>query len=109
MKNVVRESVAAFTIQEFESLVGYGFKFVKGITLHRGVIVLWDEDYDARVLDIIDGLNNFVRDGLVAIHEHKGQCFMFWSTDVGDETKSTIEFEGSSDAVEHHILEGTEA
>ena len=34
---------------------------------------------------------------------------MFWSTDVGDETKSTIEFEGSSDAVEHHILEGTEA
>jgi len=51
-----------------------------GMSVHKGVIVCWDEDHDTRVLGFIDDLDPFDCEGekLIAVHESKGCLYMLW-------------------------------
>jgi hypothetical protein len=50
----------------------------EGMTAYRGVLILWDEDYDTRVVDLLDGMTDAERRELVAVHENEGCVFLCW-------------------------------
>lgn len=49
-----------------------------GISAHAGVVILWDEDRDERVIELVDSLTDAERGELVAVHECEGCVTMFW-------------------------------
>lgn len=49
-----------------------------GISVYRGVIVVWDEDYDQRVLTFIDELSVKVREQLMLVSESKASLRLVW-------------------------------
>lgn len=49
-----------------------------GSVLHRGVLVIWDEDRDQRILKWIDSLPIAVRLQLRLAHEHDGILYLAW-------------------------------
>ena len=82
---------------------------VKGITSYRDVLVLWDCDGDARVLEVIDGLSDKIRWNLVAVHEHEGLLTMMWETYIEDQkVPESVEIDGDFWSVEHYHLSDQE-
>lgn len=53
----------------------------KEISIHRGVVVVWDEDHDSRILDWIDDQPPVVISELIAVQEHEGSICMAWASD----------------------------
>jgi hypothetical protein len=51
-----------------------------GIMLFEGVIVLFDEDFDDRILTFLHDIGSPIRSSLMAAHEHKGTLQLFWKT-----------------------------
>jgi hypothetical protein len=49
-----------------------------GFTIHRGVLVQWDEDRDQRVLDFIDAMPISLVDHLQVVQEHEGSIDFIW-------------------------------
>jgi hypothetical protein len=49
-----------------------------GISTHKGVLVLWDEDKDDRVIGFLDGMTDAERNNLAAIHECEGMVNLYW-------------------------------
>lgn len=54
--------------------------YFAGVSAHGGVLVLWDKDYDERIIELIDSLTADERRELVAINETKGGVTFFWRT-----------------------------
>lgn len=52
------------------------------VSLYRGVLVQWDEDYDTRVLTMIDDLPTDVRQRLLFATEHEGSVELTWRDSV---------------------------
>lgn len=52
-----------------------------GLSVHSGVIVVWDEDHDERVLRMID--ERFPTGSVkpLAVHEHEGGIFLLWASE----------------------------
>ena len=50
-----------------------------GISTHRGVLVVWDEDHDTRVLQAID--ETFMDAPPLAVGEHKGTLLVLWASE----------------------------
>jgi len=55
------------------------FSGCSGISSYRNIIIFWDKDDDARVLDLIDEMEPLDREHLVGIHESKGCVKFFWN------------------------------
>jgi len=53
-----------------------------GITIYRGVIVYWDEDYDKRILQFLDNMSSIDMEQLVAVQETKGFINAIWKDKV---------------------------
>lgn len=49
------------------------------LSIYRSVLVNWDEDYDARILDFIDDMTEEDRFYLLATHEHEGGIWFIWN------------------------------
>jgi hypothetical protein len=49
-----------------------------GFSLYRGVLVVWDEDHDTRVLTFIDSLAEENRKQLLVVQEHEGSIAFIW-------------------------------
>jgi hypothetical protein len=62
-------------------------------SIYRGVLVLWTDRYDARVLTWIDELLPYDRELLVAVSAHKGEIEMAWA-DGRRRGGSSVEIEG---------------
>lgn len=62
-------------------------------SIYRGVLVLWTDRYDARVLTWIDELAQHIREELVAVSAHKGAIEMAWA-DGRRRCGSSVEAEG---------------
>lgn len=58
--------------------------FGHGFSVYRDVLIFWDEDYDNRIITLIDSLPEAVRNILVAIREHEGSLQVVWSTKCDD-------------------------
>ena len=54
-------------------------------SVYKGVLVVWDEDYDSRILDFIDELHQYIREKLISVSEHEGSIYFLWAESVPDE------------------------
>lgn len=81
MIQIKRTAINAY---RFTDLPGFqnGLKHSDHFSMYRGVIVCWDEDLDARVLDLIDSMDGDDRDELFAIHEHAGSVSFKWKSTI---------------------------
>lgn len=65
-----------------------------GMSLYRGVLVIWDGDHDERVLTLLDNMPPSVLRELLAIGESKGGVNLLWRTYIPEgynETKDNVE------------------
>lgn len=60
---------------------------------YKGVIVNFDEDYDLRVLSVIDNLTDFDRENLISIHEREASLFVELKKPADKRTRLTIDEE----------------
>jgi len=51
-----------------------------GMSLHEGVIVVWDEDYDKRVLIFLNEMAPRLRKRLMAVQEREGHLVTIWKS-----------------------------
>ena len=49
-----------------------------GFSLYRGVLVVWDDGHDGRVLDVLDKMPVGVLEQLLAVHERKASISFLW-------------------------------
>lgn len=47
-------------------------------SLYNGVLVIWDEDFDDRIFDLIDSMQELDREMLLACSERKGMLELIW-------------------------------
>lgn len=57
------------------------------MSVYRRVLVVWDKDHDARILEWIDSLPKHVRRQLLAAHEHEGVLNLLWAAGAGPPTE----------------------
>jgi len=79
-----------------------------GISSYRNTLVLWDEDTDTRVFDLIDDLTDVERQLLLAVHEHEGSVLFFWkSTEPPKRLERGVHTpDGDYWSAEHRCMEG---
>lgn len=53
-------------------------------SVYKGVLVVWDSDYDSRVLNFIDDLDSETREKLISLSEHEGGIDFLWAESVPD-------------------------
>ncbi len=51
-----------------------------GLSVYNGIIVLWDQDYDTRVLQMIDERFPIGQDKPIAVREYKGTINLLWKS-----------------------------
>lgn len=73
MKEYAQRKIRIYEFDDFEFIdSGHGF------SLYRGILVLWDEDRDTRILSMIDGMEDKDREQLVIAQEHEGTLVLLW-------------------------------
>jgi hypothetical protein len=79
-------------------------KYCVGFTRHEGILVLWDEDYDPRVLNLILEMNPAERRNLVAIHEHKAMLDLYWIRSIPARyDEHSIDSQGDCFYIRNHL------
>jgi hypothetical protein len=59
----------------------WGTKY--GISSYKNIFIFWDPDKDARVIDLIDSLNDNQLESLIAVGKHSDEEIrMIWSDDI---------------------------
>ena len=51
-------------------------------SLYNGVLVIWDDDFDDRIFDFIDSMQELDREMLLACSERKGMLELIWKRDT---------------------------
>jgi hypothetical protein len=76
-----------------------------GITIHMGIIIVWDEDYDPRVLSLIEEQFPYGEIRPKAISEKEGMVSMLWEneSDIKFFAGKTYSVCGDSWIAEHYI------
>ena len=67
-----------------------------GFSVYRGVVVVWDEDMDQRVLGVVDKMSDKDRMNLYAIHEREGSVSMWWRDKVPRKYRADVGSKGIS-------------
>lgn len=60
------------------SIPVYNIQAEYGISCHEGIIIKWDEDYDIRIIEFINGLSNETKKCIFAVSEHEGVLYIMW-------------------------------
>lgn len=68
-------------------------RFDLGFSVYRDIVVLWDDDFDTRVLDWIDSLTDETRQKLAAAQENEGNLYLLWHSEVPFEYRVNGEVE----------------
>lgn len=55
-----------------------------GSSLYKGILIQWDEDWDTRVLQLVDSLSAPVREQLLIVQEHEGGIAFVWDYIIPD-------------------------
>ena len=48
-------------------------------SIYRGVMIVWDEDEDTRIIEWVNSLDDIDREWLLVAHEHEGNIQTIWS------------------------------
>lgn len=95
-----RDAIPMLELADIDKLHAFG-----GVSCYRGVLVLWDNDEDTRVLDFLDEMPDMMRWELIAIHEHEGVVQMFWHGYIPSEYKTDVESpDGDIWSPEHFLM-----
>lgn len=81
-----------------------------GISVHHGIIVVWDEDHDGRILNMIEERFPLGSAKPLAVREHKGGVQMLWEH-AGDAihcAPDELMTEGDYWAVLNYYIDGEE-
>ena len=71
-----------FNLSDLPNMASHCHQDVCGFSLHRGVLVQWDEDHDERVIGVLDQMPISVIERLIAVQEHEGCISFVWSGSV---------------------------
>ena len=55
------------------------------LSVYKGVLVLWDEDQDARVLEFVDQVAEGDRTKLLAVQEHEANLYLLWRGEIPEQ------------------------
>jgi hypothetical protein len=97
-REIVRDAIALFHVGDLPSGGGCG------LSLYRGVLVVWDEDYDARVLEFIDGLSEEARRQLLVVHEREGSISYVWDRHQPSECEGQVDVDGDTWWVDGNLI-----
>jgi hypothetical protein len=77
----------------------------RGLSVHRNVIVLWDEDQDTRIITFLDELPTDVVGMLAAAGEHEGTLSLIWKDLVPDAYRmgKSVVVEGDCWSIQYSI------
>ena len=117
MKEVVGSSTLAHTLDEIAKKNTYlgnlchdALEF--GISIYRGVIVVWDEDHDGRVLRFVDNLTDGELRCVVAVGESEAGVIVVLKSrnarkqsDVSRFYRDNYEFEVGNDQFQMHPVD----
>jgi|ETNmetMinimDraft_2_1059921.scaffolds.fasta_scaffold268833_1 hypothetical protein len=79
MEHIVRDKVLVVYESDLVDIFrGNNYSHEHGFTNYKGVTVLWDEDHDTRVLDLIDSMPVIFREDLLVVHEAEGCVCFLW-------------------------------
>jgi hypothetical protein len=104
----VIDGLTVFYDDDFPNMASHCDQWECGYSIHRGVLVQWDEDHDARVLEVIDGLAEVVRAELLVVQEHEASLALLWrshvperyavgrTVDIHNDTWDIVRSEGAS-------------
>lgn len=83
------------------------FGTLADFSLYRGLLILWDEDHDGRLLAVVDWLLDHYPEataGLLAITEHKGACVCWWWGQIGFQGTAVPTPDADTWTVEHRVI-----
>jgi len=66
-------------------------------SIYKNTCVVWDDDFDHRVLDLIDHMPDLVQEELVAIYERKGELNLLWLNNVPSGYEEDVTLDVPSD------------
>lgn len=81
MRYITREKILIFNKSNLVNFLD-DFNAYYPFSIYKNLCVIWDDDFDHRVLDVIDNIPDFDQGELVAIHEHEGGLNLLWANNV---------------------------
>lgn len=99
MEDVVIKSVSVIDLSQFKGGPAYG------VTVYRGVLIVWDEDRDPRVIEAVDDLVDIPdkTETLMAVHESQGYLIAVWKDRVPASVDGRLWVQGDEWNVEHVV------
>ena len=90
MEKIPHETLSVFRLEDFGVSPAYD-----RFSIHKGVLVIWDEDTDTRVLEFVDNMAK-KRLPLAAVQEREGMLSLLWSGPIpaGFEEGKSVEMTG---------------
>ena len=73
-------------------------------SIYKNTCVVWDGDFDHRVLDLIDFMPDLDQEELVAIYEHEGGLNLLWLNNVPSEYEEGVYLDIPNDTDTWSIL-----
>lgn len=74
----VVDGITVFYDDDLPNMASHRPQWECGFSIHRGVLVQWDEDCDHRILEFIDGLPDDVCSELLVAQEHEASLALLW-------------------------------
>jgi hypothetical protein len=104
VRELNRGSVAVFYEGDLPHMASGCEQSACGFSLYQGILVIWDEDQDTRVLDFIDNLLPEAQEQLLVVQEHEGCIRFVWDHYCPHECEGEIEVRNDSWCVESSLV-----
>lgn len=77
-QKIVVKELPVFDIKEINRIIGTDIERY-GFTLYRNNMIIWDEDYDSRIIAFADDLAEYHEIENWILYENQGTLRIFWS------------------------------
>lgn len=96
------KKIPSKTIHVFDpsKLKDHGFITEFGFSVHRDIVILWDKDYDNRIIKFIDNLSERSRRCLVLCQESEGHLTIIIDETIPPASIDRYAYEGGVDVEE---------
>ena len=89
MRYITRKKVPIIFKNDIVNFADYN-NADNAFSIYKNTCVIWDDDLDYRILDLIDHMSDFDQQELVAIYEHEGGVNLLWLNNVEIEYKEGV-------------------
>lgn len=99
-RQIVLDSPAVFYQDDLPAMATHCRQSECGLSLYKGVLVVWDEDRDTRVLKFIDGLTPEDREQILVVQEHEGSIQFLCDRYLPYSCEGSVEVDGDNWSVD---------